>query len=60
MADWFYFVAPVVVLFVAGLLVGLALDFKTSSTLKRENERLNKELTRLTDRDSKGRFKGGK
>lgn len=60
MADWFYFVAPVVVLFVAGLLVGLALDFKTSSTLKRENERLNKELHRLTDRDSKGRFKGGK
>lgn len=60
MADWFYFVAPVVVLFVAGLLVGLALDFKTSSTLKRENERLNKELTRLTDRDSKGRFKGNK
>ncbi len=29
-------------------------------TIKRENERLNKELTRLTDRDSKGRFKGGK
>ena len=29
-------------------------------TIKRENERLNKELTRLTDRDSKGRFNGGK
>jgi hypothetical protein len=29
-------------------------------TVKRENERLNKELHRLTDRDSKGRFKGGK
>ena len=29
-------------------------------TIKRENERLNKELHRLTDRDSKGRFKGGK
>jgi hypothetical protein len=29
-------------------------------TIKRENERLNKELTRLTDRDSRGRFKGGK
>ena len=28
--------------------------------LKRENERLNKELHKLTDRDSKGRFKGGK
>lgn len=29
-------------------------------SLKRENERLNKELHILTDRDSKGRFKGGK
>jgi hypothetical protein len=29
-------------------------------TLKRENERLNVELTRLTDRDERGRFKGGK
>lgn len=29
-------------------------------TVKRENERLNKELHRLTDRDERGRFKGGK
>jgi hypothetical protein len=29
-------------------------------TLKRENERLNKELHVLTDRDERGRFKGGK
>ena len=29
-------------------------------TLKRENERLNAELRTLTDRDSKGRFTGGK
>jgi hypothetical protein len=29
-------------------------------TIKQENERLNAELHRLTDRDSKGRFKGGK
>lgn len=29
-------------------------------TLKRENERLNAELHKLTDRDSKGRFKGSK
>jgi hypothetical protein len=27
---------------------------------KRENERLNKEVHKLTDRDSKGRFTGGK
>jgi hypothetical protein len=29
-------------------------------TIKRENERLNKELTRLTDRDERGRFKRSK
>jgi hypothetical protein len=45
---------------VSGLFVGLALDFKTNSSLKRENERLNKQLHILTDRDSRGRFRGGK
>lgn len=29
-------------------------------TLKRENERLNAELLRLTDRDERGRFTGNK
>lgn len=29
-------------------------------TLKRENERLNAELHKLTDRDERGRFRGGK
>jgi hypothetical protein len=29
-------------------------------TLKRENEILNEKLTRLTGRDERGRFKGGK
>jgi hypothetical protein len=29
-------------------------------TLKRENELLNAELHKLTDRDERGRFKGGK
>jgi hypothetical protein len=28
--------------------------------IKRENERLNVDLKKLTDRDSRGRFKGGK
>lgn len=28
--------------------------------LKEENERLNKELHKLTDRDERGRFRGGK
>jgi hypothetical protein len=29
-------------------------------TIKRENELLNAELHKLTERDSKGRFTGGK
>ncbi len=29
-------------------------------TIKRENEQLNKELHRLTDRDERGRFKRSK
>ena len=29
-------------------------------TVKRENERLNAELHKLTDRDERGRFRGGK
>lgn len=29
-------------------------------TIKRENEVLNAELKKLTDRDERGRFKGGK
>lgn len=29
-------------------------------TLKRENELLNAELHKLTDRDERGRFRGGK
>lgn len=60
MADWFYYIAPVVVLFVSGLVVGLVLDLARINTLKRENERLNAELRKLTDRDERGRFKGGK
>jgi hypothetical protein len=29
-------------------------------TIKRENEQLNAELHKLTDRDERGRFRGGK
>ena len=29
-------------------------------SLKQENERLNAELHKLTDRDERGRFRGGK
>lgn len=50
------------------LVVGFGLGYFTSHdmnnyearTLKRENERLNAELHKLTDRDSKGRFVGNK
>ena len=36
-----------------------SLDGKVLS-LKRENELLNAELHKLTDRDERGRFRGGK
>ena len=42
--------------FFAGVLVAAGFF----SDLKRENERLNKELHVLTDRDERGRFKGGR
>lgn len=57
--DWlliFIFVG----LFVLGYLVAQIRNFVTTETIKSENERLNAELHKLTDRDSRGRFKGGK
>jgi hypothetical protein len=57
--DWlltFIFIG----LFVLGYLVALIRNFASTESIKRENERLNKELHILTDRDSRGRFKGGK
>lgn len=57
--DWlliFIFVG----LFVLGYLVAQIRNFVTTETIKNENEKLNAELTRLTDRDSRGRFKGSK
>ena len=39
---------------------GLGLYMSPYKTLKRENELLNAELHKLTDRDSKGRFTGSK
>jgi hypothetical protein len=57
--DWllaFIFIG----LFVLGYLVAKIRNFVATESIKRENERLNAELTRLTDRDSRGRFKGGK
>lgn len=57
--DWlliFIFIG----LFVLGYLVALIRNFASTEGIKRENERLNKELHKLTDRDSRGRFKGNK
>ena len=49
------------IVFVAvGFGLGMAWKSDTVGQLKHENERLNSELKRLTDRDSRGRFKGGK
>lgn len=47
-------------LFVLGYLVAQMRNFVTTESIKRENEQLNAELTRLTDRDERGRFKGNK
>ena len=54
-------------LFMGGCLLGYhtTRDMNTfieyeNNTIKRENERLNAELRKLTERDSKGRFTGGK
>jgi len=43
-----------------GFLLGLVIATSRTGQIKEENERLNKELHKLTDRDSRGRFKGGK
>ncbi len=39
---------------------GLGLYMSPYKTLKRENEWLNAELHKLTDRDERGRFTGNK
>jgi len=57
--DWllvFIFIG----LFVLGYLVSLICTFASTVGIKRENERLNGRLKELTDRDSRGRFKGNK
>lgn len=39
-----------------GFVLGYAVSNFGKSSIKRENQKLNEELKRLTDRDSKGRF----
>ena len=44
----------------SGLLIGVFATLTRTGQIKEENERLNKELHILTDRDERGRFKGGR
>jgi hypothetical protein len=55
--DWITTVAVFVLVFVSYAIGRLSSD---ATPIKRENERLNAELKKLTDRDERGRFKGGK
>lgn len=43
-----------------GFLIGVLVAVTRTGQIKEENARLNYELHKLTDRDSKGRFRGGK
>ncbi len=44
----------------SGFLIGVIFTATRTGQIKEENERLNEELHKLTDRDERGRFKGGK
>ena len=57
-------VLVLVVIFIAlpafGYMLGKGSADGKVLSLKRENEMLNAELHKLTDRDERGRFRGGK
>jgi hypothetical protein len=55
--DWITTVAVFILVFVSYTIGRLSSD---ATPIKQENERLNAELKKLTDRDERGRFKGGK
>ena len=44
----------------SGFILGIFITMTRTGQIKTENEKLNIEITRLTDRDSRGRFKGSK
>jgi hypothetical protein len=44
----------------SGFFLGIFITTTRTGQIKEENERLNAELHKLTDRDKRGRFKGGK
>ena len=58
--DTVYIVLIVGLAAISGFFFGMAYNFRVIGQIKHENERLNHELHRLTDRDERGRFKGGK
>ena len=58
--DTWLLALVVVLAAISGFFFGMAYNFKVIGQIKHENERLNHELHRLTDRDARGRFKGGK
>lgn len=58
--DTWNLVAGAILFIVAGLFLGMFYNIRVIGQIKAENERLNHELHRLTDRDERGRFKGGK
>jgi len=43
-----------------GFLIGVLFATTRTGQIKEENDRLNREIRKLTDRDERGRFKGGK
>ena len=59
MAIW-NLVAGAILFIVAGVFLGMFYNIRMIGQIKSENERLNQELHRLTDRNERGRFKGGK
>lgn len=57
--DYIEIVSVFVLVYFSYMLGKGSADGKVLS-LKRENEQLNAELHKLTDRDERGRFRGGK
>ena len=58
--DFLNLVAGAALFILAGVFIGMFYNIRMIGQIKSENERLNQELHRLTDRDARGRFKGGK
>lgn len=53
--DYVWFVLPILTL-IGGFIFGRVLSLKDFMKLRDEFERLHREYSRLTDRDSRGRF----